>query len=253
MAGEDRQPFPGAGENVDGLRRRRRIFWAVAGAALVLAAGAFFFFDEIAAGLRFLGRVQQQKEKFRNWIGSFGSWAPLVFIGLQVFQVVFSPIPGELTGFLGGYVFGVWPSVVYSTIGLSAGSWACFFIGRWLGRPFVERLMSRAVLDKFDFLVMGRGALLAFVFFSIPGFPKDYMCYLLGLSPLRTGTFLIVATLGRVPGTLMLSLQGANLYEERYGLLVGIFAGALVLGLFFAYFGESIRIWLRKKAERGSP
>jgi uncharacterized membrane protein YdjX (TVP38/TMEM64 family) len=125
----------------------------------------------------------------------------------------------------------------------------CFFLGRWLGRPFVERLMSRAVLDKFDFLVANRGAFFAFIFFSIPGFPKDYMCYLLGLSPLRTGTFLIVATLGRIPGTLMLSLQGANLYDERYDLLVGIFAGVFVLFLLAWYFAEPIRLWLRSKAE----
>lgn len=250
MAGENRPRSQRAQENGNGLRRRRRFFWAMAGGALLLAAAVVFFHGEIGSGLRFLARVQERKEMFRNWIDSFGSGGPFVFIGVQVFQVVFSPIPGELTGFLGGYVFGVWPSVVYSTAGLTIGSWISFFLGRWLGRPFVEKLMSRSVLDRFDFLVARRGAPLAFIFFSIPGFPKDYMCYLLGLSPLRTGTFLIVAAVGRLPGTVMLSLQGANLYEEKYGLLTAIFAAALVLCLLCGYFAEPIRLWLRGKVER---
>lgn len=250
MTGENRAFSQQSLDEENGLRRRRRIFWAVGGGAILLAVAALFFREEVAEGIRFLARVQERKERFRGWIDSFGSWGPLVFIGIQVFQVVFSPIPGELTGFLGGYVFGVWTSVVYSTAGLSAGSWLAFLLGRWLGRPFVERLMSRAILDKFDFLVTGRGALLAFIFFSIPGFPKDYMCYLLGLSPLRTGTFLLVATFGRIPGTVMLSLQGANLYEEKYGLLAAIFVGGLVLVLLCGYFAEPIRLWLRGKAGR---
>ena len=250
MAGEDRTLSHQSASGEDGLRRRRRIFWAVAGGAFLLAVAALFFYGEIAAGVRFLIRVQERKQRFRSWIDSFGPWAPLVFIGIQVFQVVFSPIPGELTGFLGGYVFGAWPSVAYSTVGLSAGSWLAFLLGRWLGRPFVEKLMSRAVLDKFDFLISSRGTLFAFIFFSIPGFPKDYMCYLLGLSPMRTGTFLFVATVGRVPGTVMLSLQGANLYQERYGLLAGIFVGALLLILLCGYFAEPIRLWLRGKVKK---
>ena len=47
------------------------------------------------------------KEKIRNWLISFGSAAPLVFILIQSLQVVFAPIPGEATGFLGGYLFGI--------------------------------------------------------------------------------------------------------------------------------------------------
>ncbi len=47
------------------------------------------------------------KEKIKTWLKSFGSAAPLVFIFIQSFQVVFAPIPGEATGFLGGYLFGI--------------------------------------------------------------------------------------------------------------------------------------------------
>ncbi len=232
------------------LRRRKIIFFCLLGGVAALAILTVFFWDSVAAGFEFLGRLQGQKDRFRDWIDSFGLWGPLVFIGVQVGQVVFSPIPGELTGFFGGYIYGVWVSVIYSTIGLTIGSYLAFSIGRWLGRPFVEKLMSRTVIDKFDFLVSSKGMVFAFIFFSIPGFPKDYMCYLLGLSPLRMRSFLFVATVGRIPGTIVLAFQGANLYNERYGLFFGLLAVIIIVGVVVGYYKETIRVWLRGKAEK---
>ncbi len=242
-------------ENLAGssLYRRKIIFFCILGGAILLGIAAFFFRDSLVQGVEFLGRLQEQKDRFRDWINSFGIWGPLVFIGVQVGQVVFSPIPGELTGFLGGYIYGVWVATFYSTVGLTLGSYLAFAIGRWLGRPFVEKLVSRTVLDKFDFLVSSQGAVFAFIFFSIPGFPKDYMCYLLGLSPLSTRSFLFVAAVGRIPGTIVLGLQGANLYNERYGLFFALMVGIIIVGVVVGFYKETIREWLRGKAEKSGP
>lgn len=234
-------------EAVEGHRGRKNgpagrnyVLWAVL-AAVLLGILAWYFWGRLGGWVDFLRGVPAQKEKFRRWIESFGLWAPLVFISVQVAQVVFSPIPGELTGFLGGYIFGVLWGTFFSTIGLTLGSYLAFFIGRALGRPFVERLITRRVLERFDFLVNRSGALLAFLFFNIPGFPKDYMCYLLGLSPLRTRVFLLVAAAGRIPGTFILGLQGASLYEERYALFMGLLIAAILIGGVIALFREAIQ------------
>ena len=232
------------------MARRRRIFWGMAGAAFLLALAGIYFRVELGEGAGFLFRILERKENFRAWIRSFGAWGPFVFIGVQILQVVFSPIPGELTGFFGGYIYGALVGSIYSTIGLSAGSCLAFVIGRWFGRPFVEKLVSRRVLEKFDFLTDYRGALLAFVFFSIPGFPKDYLCYLLGLSPLRLRTLFFIATVGRIPGTIVLSAQGASLYDERYGLLFALLLVALTAGAVLAFYREPIRLALQRKANR---
>ncbi len=232
------------------LRRRKTIFFCALAATLFLAGLAVFCWNDIVQGFTFLGHLKAQKDRFRDWVNSFGLWGPLVFIGVQIGQVVFSPIPGELTGFLGGYIYGVWVATIYSTVGLTLGSYLAFAIGRWLGRPFVEKLIPRPVLEKFDFLVSNKGALFAFIFFSIPGFPKDYMCYLLGLSPLSVRTFMIVATIGRIPGTLVLGLQGANLYNERYELFFILMIGILIAGALAAYFKETILEWVRGRADR---
>ena len=233
------------------MNGKTKILWA-AGLCLLVAALLFYlFWGEIDDAWVHLAKLQDKKEKFRDWIHSFGPWGPVVFIGVQVFQVVFSPIPRELTGFLGGYVYGAFVATIFSTIGLTVGSFLAFYIGRRLGRPFVEKLIPPVVLDKFDFLITNRGAFLAFILFSVPGFPKDYMCYLLGLSPLGTLTFVLISFLGRIPGTIMLGIQGAGMYKEQYGMVVVLLVVTVICGAAAVYFQEPLRLWLKSKAGHG--
>jgi uncharacterized membrane protein YdjX (TVP38/TMEM64 family) len=60
------------------------------------------------------------------------------FHGPPGLQVIIAPIPGELTGILGGYLFGEWVGLFYSTIGQTVGSVAAFGVGRWLGAHYVS-------------------------------------------------------------------------------------------------------------------
>jgi len=178
-----------------------------------------------------LWELLQDKEAFRARIESYGAWAPAVFIAFQVFQVLVSPIPGELVGAAGGYVFGWLPSLIYSTIGLSVGSWINFFAARLLGRDLVERMIPPKVLAKISYLMERQGVIASFIFFIIPGFPKDYFCFALGLSPISWRIFLVVSSVGRIPGTLMLSLQGAAIYHENYWsfIVLGVISVAFIV------------------------
>jgi uncharacterized membrane protein YdjX (TVP38/TMEM64 family) len=156
------------------------------------------------------------KERVNTFVISFGSYAPLVFIGLQILQVLVAPIPGEFTGFIGGYLFGTVPGLIYSTVGLSLGSLLAFLVARGVGMPFIRRFMGREFMGKSEYIIERHGAFLAFILFLIPGTPKDSFCYLLGVSPMRVGTFLLISGLGRIPGTLLLTMQGNSVRSEHY-------------------------------------
>jgi len=66
----------------------------------------------------------------------------------------------------------------------------------------------------------------------------------LGLSTFPLKVFILLASIGRMPGTFMLSFQGASLYDRSYGL----FAMILILCLIFAFAGyryrEKIYQWI---------
>jgi uncharacterized membrane protein YdjX (TVP38/TMEM64 family) len=156
----------------------------------------------------------------RETLRSFGPFAPVVFIVIQALQVVIAPVPGDLTGLLGGFVFGEAVGFLYSTIGLTTGSLVAFWTGRCLGRPFVERTAGPAVWAKIGFLVETEGSILCFFIYLIPGLPKDLVCYLFGLSPMSFWVFALASTLGRMPGTWVLSAQGAKVATGDYGQLL---------------------------------
>jgi uncharacterized membrane protein YdjX (TVP38/TMEM64 family) len=151
-------------------------------------------------------------------------------------QVIVAPIPGGAIEFLGGYLFGVKAGFLYSMIGLLIGSSLAFGLARIFEKWAVEKFVSEEVRKKFDYLIGHEGVILSFLLFLIPGFPKDALCYILGLTPMHLGIFLIISTIGRVPGTLMATLQGAKAFDHQHKiffLLLGI--SALVILVFYIY------------------
>ncbi len=155
-------------------------------------------------------------KRLKVFIASFGPFAACIFVIIQALQVVVAPIPGEVTGFVGGFLFGKTTGAILSTIGLTIGSLAAFYITRLLGVRIVNKVVKKEYIDKFNHFVTHKGLYITFIFFVIPGFPKDSLCYLLGLTHIRIIDFLIINIIGRLPGTLMLTFQGDALRHGRY-------------------------------------
>jgi uncharacterized membrane protein YdjX (TVP38/TMEM64 family) len=186
------------------------------------------------------------REQTKAFIASFGKGAPVVFILIQILQVLLAPFPGEATGFIGGFLFGATKGFLYSSIGLTVGSLINFTIGRFLGKRFVRKLIPQAHLERMDNLVRHQGVIVLFGLFVFPGFPKDYLCLFLGLSAIPLKIFIILTAIGRMPGTLMLSLQGSYIFEQSYGWFAFIVSVCLVL-IFLAYrYREGLYRWIEK-------
>lgn len=177
---------------------------------LLLATGAYAFihFDLSAYFL--------QKERAIALIRSYHPYDEVVFIVLQILQVALAPIPGEFTGIIGGYLFGPLLGTIYSTIGLTIGSWLAFVIARIFGLPLVEKVVKPETIQKYDYVLEHQGAMISFILFLIPGFPKDCLCYILGLSHMKTWKFLAISTIGRLMGTVMLSVGGGLARNDHY-------------------------------------
>ena len=222
--------------------------WAIAGVTTValIGYGAWLVYTD-APAYRFLVRLYVDKKFLKQTLKQWGILAPVLFMLLQGLQVVISPIPGEATGFLGGYLFGEWLGLLYSTIGLTLGSLVAFWIGRWLGERYVRNLVSKEMWDKLGFIVEAEGAILCFVIFAIPGLPKDMICYLFGISPMPLWVFAVVSGLGRIPGTWVLSAQGAHTATGNYFSVILISAICAAVALPLYYCRHRLVGWLRGK------
>jgi len=226
--------------------KKTTAIWLAAAAALLLLLGILASTPAVWAEARRWYGLVTDREWLRAAVESRGWAAPFAFIGIQIAQVIAAPVPGEATGFIGGYIFGTLTGFIYSTIGLTIGSLINFGIGRMLGERFVRRFVSNERFQRIDRLINRQGVIALFIMFAIPGFPKDYLCLALGLSTLPVKLFALMTCVGRMPGTLMLSLQGSALYDRSYGLLAGVAGACLVLVLLAYRYREALYRWVEK-------
>ena len=197
------------------------------------------------------------RERLKGFLNSLGPLSFIGFIFLQALQVIAAPVPGEVTGLIGGYLYGPFLGVILSTFGLTLGSWLAFFLSKTFGRPFVDKFVSKQTLDKYDYLLHHKGAFLVFVLFLIPGFPKDLLCYILGLGHLGTKEFLVISTVGRFGGTVLLTVGGSYLRHHQYREFSVLLGMAVVVAFFVMLYKDRIerlfRIWhvsSRRKARK---
>ena len=227
---------------------KTKVLWVIGGAIIAtLIASCGWLILTNAPAYQFLVRLYVDKRFLKHTLREWGVLAPVIFIGLQALQVIISPIPGELTGILGGYLFGQWIGLFYSTIGLTLGSVAAFAVGRWLGARYVRKLVSADIWHKMGFIVEAEGAILCFIIFLMPGLPKDVTCYLFGLSPMPFWVFAVVSTLGRIPGTWVLSAQGARTASGDYLQVVLLTAVVVGVALPLYYYRNRLVEWFRGK------
>ncbi len=172
----------------------------------------------------------------QNWVLEWGVLAPLVFVGLQILQVVVFVIPGEVTQIAGGYLFGFGMGTVYNILGNIIGSIIAFGLARSLGLGFVHAIAGPEQVKKFDHLMHSPKLIgVFFLLFLIPGLPKDILCYLGGISSVKFPAFIVVSSIARVPGIVGSGLIGKAFAERDLTMLIfvlamiGIFIGLSIL------------------------
>jgi uncharacterized membrane protein YdjX (TVP38/TMEM64 family) len=233
--------------NKDRRNFQYRMIAVIAGLVVALAFVSWLVWSDSTI-YRWLFRLYNDHEFMRATVERWGVLAPLAFIVIQALQVVIAPIPGDVTGLLGGFVFGEWLGFIYSTIGLTIGSLFAFWLGRRVGAAFVKKAAGSKLWQHLDFIVEAEGGILCFIIFLVPGIPKDTLCYLFGLSPLAFWVFAVASTLGRMPGTWVLSASGAQVAAAQYHQLFLLIAVVAALALPLYYYRSRIIRWLRRHA-----
>jgi len=176
------------------------------------------------------------QEHIREWVAGFGPWGPLVTIALNVTQVLLAPVPGQFVGLVNGYLYGVWLGTLYSMAGLLLGTTLAMVLGRWFGRPLVERLVNPERLARWDRIASRQGPPFFFLIFLFPFVPDDIACFLIGLSSLSIPRMLLLATPARLPGVFVSCWVGAYATVLPWWAWGPLGGGAAVLAwLFWRY------------------
>jgi uncharacterized membrane protein YdjX (TVP38/TMEM64 family) len=235
-----------------GINNRKVSTWLLG----ILLMVTFFFYLVLEYHPWFFEQWDSVSRFFSNHKGiskllnSTGPYSILIFTLIQALQVIIAFIPGEATGFIGGYLYGTIPGFIFSTIGLTLGSYVAFKLARIFGMPLVKRLVREDTLNKFHTFMEGKGMIVAFLLFVIPGFPKDSLCYILGVSQMELKTFLIISTIGRAPGTLMLAMQGASIRGNHFALFFILLSITALASIIVYLYRERIEHWLKVRIKK---
>lgn len=172
------------------------------------------------------------REWLRSKIEQAGPLSALVFLGVQILQVVVAVLPGEPVELVGGLLFGTWGGLGLCLAGLLIGTVIVYYMVRVLGASFVDRVISSEKRKKLKILQDERRVEgLVFLLFLIPGTPKDTLTYLVPFTPIRPHRFFLYATVARIPSVVSSTLVGSNIGDGNWLLSVVIYAITGVIGL----------------------
>lgn len=161
--------------------------------------------------------IAKNPKDLKVMLSSYGSTGIVIFILIQIVQVIIAFLPGDVTQLAGGYIYGTILGTVYSTIGITIGSVIVFFTSRFLGYSLLNLFISKEQFEKFSFLMNSpKAELTMFIIFLIPGMPKDFLTYIAGVTPIKSMTFLVLTSIARFPALFISTYIGANLQQGNF-------------------------------------
>ncbi|HEX2914466.1 MAG TPA: TVP38/TMEM64 family protein [Chloroflexia bacterium] len=216
----------------------------IIGLALLLLVIAALYFLPSQLTSDWLGNTFSSAAALKEYILSFGPWAPLIFFLIQFVQVIVSPIPGSVTTLAGGALFGAIPSFLLSGSGTVAGSLVAFYLARIFGQKLVSRLVGKKIYERYNGFFSGKFVVGLFLMFIFPFFPDDALCLLAGLSTMRLGIFLLLQLLGRLPGVFLTTLVGSGVINLSLWQWIILGLLSLVVAAVYLKYSEQFENWL---------
>lgn len=200
-----KQPSDGFHSEAPEDLRTRRIVSIVSIAVLLVVYGLIAFY----IGIPLVKQFSHSPETFRDFVSSHGLIGPITMIGIIVLQML-TLIPGEPFELGAGFVFGWLGGLVLCLIGSAIAATVIFLMVKKWGIKIAEAFFPREKLLRFSFLRNEKKLnLLVFILFLVPGTPKSMITYLIGLTPMKLSTFLLITTVARIPSVLSSTIPGS--------------------------------------------
>ena len=152
--------------------------------------------------------ILTDRDKLEMLVKESGIWGPLLFILIQMIQVVVPIIPGGITCGVGVVIFGAWYGLLYNYLGIVAGSFVNFYLARRYGQCFVKYFVKEETYEKYiGWLEKGKkfDKFFAFAIF-FPCAPDDVLCLIAGLTKMTWQKFTTIILLGKPASIAMYSL-----------------------------------------------
>ncbi|EMF0048134.1 membrane protein [Enterococcus hirae 57-03-H11] len=156
----------------------------------------------------------------QRFIQQFGEYAVVIFILLQIIQVIIPILPGGISSVAGLLMFGNGWGLLYSCIGLIIGEAIGFLLVRYYGVSFVQLILSPKKYQRFDQLLTQKTKDIKKVLcltMLIPFAPDDLVCLVAGLTKISFKEYIQIVLLLKPWSVGAYSLIMLYLFQKAQG------------------------------------
>ena len=165
--------------------------------------------------------VFKDLDSLRGLVGDSIILGPIIFILIQILQVVIPIIPGGISTAAGVLIFGPYAGFIYNYVGICIGSIIIFLLGRRYGKPFILSMISDKTYNKYigwlDYPKRFEKLFALAIF--LPVAPDDALCLMAGLTNISVKKFTWIILLAKPLSIFLYSM--ALIYGGHF--LTGLF------------------------------
>jgi len=170
-------------------------------AALIGAIVLLLLLVRFPPVLNLIVAMQQRVMQWGAWSGIF---YPLLFALCNILL-----LPGGILCVGSGFFFGLWWGFLIVFAGNVLGAAISFALSRWVARRwFGRRLSQNATLRALEPALERESWNIIVLSQLHPLFPTSLLNYLYGLTRIRFGTYMLWASIGRMPGLFLYAYVG---------------------------------------------
>ena len=186
-----------------------------------------------------LGSVISDKTSMKEWISSFGIYDEVIFVMIRALQTVIKIIPAEPLEIGAGYIWGTYKGLALCMLGTEIGSAVILILTSVFGTKLLNMLFDTRRINEWRFISnVKRKYLFLIVLYLIPGTPKDFITYFVGITDTKILPFLIITGIARIPSIITSTWCGEILDKGSIKSFIIAFSLITVTSLVLGYFAQ---------------
>ncbi len=228
----------------------------------VIVLAAFIIISEVGH----LNDYENDEDKINGLvkiISDTGAWGMVVYVLIQVLQVVILPLPAVVCYVPGTIIWGAPIATLLASIGVIIGSVIAYFIGRMWGKKAVIWIAGKETTEKYSAYFGKRGKGIFVIMQILPFFPDDILCMVAGLTSMNFAYFMVAMCTVRPAIISIYCFLGSGdiIPFSGWGIYVwvAIFVVCIVLAVLSFKYQDKFESWLvskffrKKKGEISAP
>lgn len=197
---------------------------------------------------------EEKIKKLTELIRNTGEWGMVVFVVIQILQVVILPIPAVVCYVPGSQIWGAGIATLLASLGVVIGSTIAYCIGKFFGRKAVVWIAGKETTEKYINYIGNRGKIIFILMQVLPFFPDDILCMIAGLTAMSFPFFIITIILVRPLVIILYCYLGEGTIIPFHGwgipVWITIFVVAVVLAILSFKYQDKVEKWLFVRFKR---